>query len=367
MAEPQKKVDITARVIDLGDRVIQLTHVVSAGRTAVYPFRPAGIALFLFGLAAIGSEFALRGGGAMALSSGGSLSLWLGFGCLGVGIFLFLFARRLFIIRTADGARTVLPTESDEAGDDLLQRIRVAMEAAGGPRPALTAPATALPAADPVPAIAARSQTPISLPQASAPMLRSPPSGEVPQTMPAMRRGEPYANGHASRGAYGGNIDTGSKGAGGTDPRTGPRQAPAQMSPSGGMPSLETAPPGDWRSAAAPTGFGPLDPGPGTIGPGTVGREPMGLPSAVAATGLRDDAHTDLLALIEHVRRADVQHKDALLDLLRVVDDYYRGQTNRDEAVAHWRSFADYVAQYLADVDGLSFHTDRFGRHLTPR
>lgn len=362
MAEPQKKVDITARVIDLGDRVIQLSHVVSAGRTAVFPFRPAGVALFLFGLAAIGSEFALRGGSAMALSSGGSLSLWLGFGCLGVGIFLFLFARRLFIIRTADGARTVLPTDSDEAGDDLLQRIRGAMEAAGGQRPALTAPATALPAADPVPAIAARSQTPISLPQASAPMLRSPPPGESPQTIPAMRRGEPYANGHAVRGAYGGNIDTGGKSAGGAEPRTSPRQTPAQMPPSGGMPGLEATPSGDWRSAAAPPGFGPLDPG-----NASVAREPMGLPAAAAATGLRDDAHTDLLALIEHVRRADVQHKDALLDLLRVVDDYYRGQTNRDEAVAHWRSFADYVAQYLTDVDGLSFHTDRFGRHLTPR
>jgi hypothetical protein len=70
---------------------------------------------------------------------------------------------------------------------------------------------------------------------------------------------------------------------------------------------------------------------------------------------------------MEHVRRADVQHKEALLDLLRVVDDHYRGRASREDALAHWRSFADYVVQYLSDVDGLIAHTERFGRHMVGR
>ena len=73
------------------------------------------------------------------------------------------------------------------------------------------------------------------------------------------------------------------------------------------------------------------------------------------------------MALMDLVRRADVQHKEALLDLLKVVEDHYRGRASREDAIAHWRSFADYVVQYLGDVDGLIAHSERFGRYMLAR
>ena len=96
------------------------------------------------------------------------------------------------------------------------------------------------------------------------------------------------------------------------------------------------------------------------------GAQPMALPASALPTP-RDEAAHDLAGLMEHVRRADVQHKEALLEMLKVVEDYYRGRASREDAVAHWRSFADYTVQYLGDVDGLLVLTERFGRHMLLR
>ena len=61
MTEHQDRLDITPRVVDLGDRVIQLHHVVSVGRQALYPFRPLGGLLVLAGIGLIGNGLAMRG------------------------------------------------------------------------------------------------------------------------------------------------------------------------------------------------------------------------------------------------------------------------------------------------------------------
>ena len=67
--------------------------------------------------------------------------------------------------------------------------------------------------------------------------------------------------------------------------------------------------------------------------------------------------------LLDFVRRSDVQHKAALLELLAVVEDYLKGGgTVREDAASHWLSFSGYVHQYLTSVEGLVPLTDRAGR-----
>jgi hypothetical protein len=73
----------------------------------------------------------------------------------------------------------------------------------------------------------------------------------------------------------------------------------------------------------------------------------------------------DLDSLVDLVARSSVQHRDTLLQLLRVVDDHVKGgRTGRDDALAHWKSFSDYAKGYLGDVQGLLPLTDRVQRLL---
>jgi hypothetical protein len=357
MTEHQDRLDITPRVVDLGDRVIQLQHVVSVGRQALYPFRPFGALLVLAGFGLIGNELVMRGLLAFKLQSGGSLPLWLGFGAAGIGLFLLLYARRVLMICTSDGGRVELPTSTDEAAAAVILRIRHAMEELGSPTssragasatPALQGTGGSHPA---VPWSGAPSGLPQQLPSGQArPQLTAEPGAS--QTVPVGRRGEPYANGHAGRGAFGSGgalaegIPTG-------DPAAGAYRRAGGAPVSQQVPATSSG--GDRRALGA------------EAMPQTAGREPLALPSMMPAGLARDDGSQELIALVEHVRRADVQHKDALLDLLKVVEDSYRGRASREDAVAHWRSFADYVVQYLGDVDGLIAHTERFGRYMVAR
>jgi hypothetical protein len=356
MTEHQDKLEITPRVVDLGDRIIQLQHVVSVGRQALYPFRPFGALLVLAGFGLIGNEMVMRGLLAFKLQSGGSLPLWLGFGATGIGLFLLLYARRVLMIRTSDGGRVELPTSTDEAAASVILRIRHAMEEPGnastGRAVAQTTPALQGTAGS-QPAVT-WSGPPAGLPQQlpavqTRPQLTS--DTAVSHTVPIGRRGEAYANGHAGRGAFG---------AGGAHAE--------------GVPTSELAAGAYRRAGGTPvsqqmqvTGGGERRASSGESVPQAAGREQLALPTVLPAGLARDDGSQELMALVEHVRRADVQHKDALLDLLKVVEDSYRGRASREDAVAHWRSFADYVVQYLGDVDGLIAHTERFGRYMVPR
>ncbi len=402
MAEPQSKLEITPQVIDLGEKIIQLHHVVSAGRTAVHPFRLVGFGLIAIGLALLGIELGLKGATAFVLTGGGSLPLWLGFVAAGIGLFLSLYARRQLIIRTVDGVSTVLPAESDEAGAAIVLKIRQAMETAatasrGAASPVAlhTGPAShATPlSASPAPALGIgdlstpRTAQPLGLPPAQQAVTRAAPSAETttPHTVPTGRRIEPYVNGHAARGATGAPPAIGPEPAG-HEPN--PLAQRRQMtSPAHAFQGTNEA---NRHPGPGPGGLGPAEPAtPHAIHPQvqasqgshapqgnqaaqSQAREPLALPSTLpagmlAAAAARDDGGRDLALLVEHVKNANVQHKDALLDLLRVIEDHYRGRASREDAVAHWRSFADYVVQYLGEVDGLIAHTERFGRHMLPR
>lgn len=374
MAEPQPRLEINPRVVVLGDKVIRLAHVVSAGREATYPLRPLGLLLLVLGFVAIGSEFGLKGIGAFAIRNSGSLPLWLGFGATGIGVFLLLFVRRLLVIRTADGGRTIVPAGSDEMSSTLVQRLREAMEFAA----TQTAVGVSLPHAGHPPAIGVGeagpgmrpASAPLGLPPGAVAGATRPPLADPtgpPQTVPVGRRLEPYINGHAATGHAGqghvghappaGSVRTANGiGAPASDlgaavEAAGQRRLPASALPHSPAGQIATA----FGHPHEPSATQPQI------------REALSLPSTLPPFQPRDDGSRDLLQLMEHVRRSDVQHKEALLDLLRVVEDHYRGRANREEAVAHWRSFADYVVQYLSDVDGLIAYTERFGRHMLPR
>lgn len=350
MAESHSKLEITAKVVDLGDRVIQLHHVVSAGRHATHPFRPLGLLLLVIGIGLVAGEAVLRGTVAFKLQTGGSLPLWIGFAAAGIGLFLSLFARRMLVIRTSDGARTVIPSADEETASALILRIRQAMEAAGGPAtpaqpqvvPAMLAPP------EHTQTLPVRTGPPLGLPQHPLqPAARSQPAADAtsPHTIPAGRTGDGYVNGHGGRGFPG-------QGA----PEGVPLREQASLAQRlGGAPQQQLPTFGSLSERRA----GAVEAGHQQGAP----REPLALPTGAP----RDDGPHDLAALMEHVRRSDVQHKEALLDLLRVVEDFHRGRASRDDAIAHWRSFADYVVQYLSDVDGLIAHTERFGRHMLAR
>ncbi|MGE0700907.1 MAG: hypothetical protein AB7O57_17550 [Hyphomicrobiaceae bacterium] len=357
MAESQSRLEVTPKVVDLGDKVIQLHHVVSAGRETTHPLRLLGLVVLLVGTALPLSEVVTKGLAAFALKGGGSLPLWIGFALIGIGLFLVLFARRQLIVRTSDGARITLPAATEEAAAALVLKIKHAMEMAGPPFPSSGMPhaaatAQALPAAD-LPALAPRTGAPIGLPhQGAAPMTRGHPTAEIsqPHTGPVTR---PYANGHAPRTGF--TVPEGQQGldaAAVARLRSGAAHLPAHAH----QPPLQIGHPGDVRASPVAETMQPA-----------IAREPVALPATSPTGPPREDPARDLAALIDHVRRADVQHKEALLDLLRVVDDYYRGRAGREDAIAHWRSFADYVVQYLGDVDGLIAHTERFGRHMLVR
>lgn len=360
MADPSAKLEITPKVIDLGDKVIQLSHVTSAGHGATHPFRPVGFGLLVAAAGLIGFEGLTRGLSAFALKSGGTLSLWFGFAAAGIGLFLILYARRLLVIRTSDGARTILPSSDETASAALVERIRDAMEARGDPavseRPRNqplhvgTAPSEAtLPNRTPAER-ALPAATPQSQPQAQ---IAAQPAYTQPLGVNRRTPDAHHVNGHAGNPAFSigasrndapAASDTAT--AGGRRPLT-HQQA---LQPTGG-PSARVAQSAGLNEALQHA----------------TGRDALALPSTQPTAPPRDDGAHDLRLLIEHVRRADVQHKDALLDLLRVVDEYFHGRASREDAVAHWRSFADYVMQYLSNVDGMMSHTERFGRHILIR
>ncbi|MDX2159421.1 MAG: hypothetical protein SFW09_23185 [Hyphomicrobiaceae bacterium] len=373
MAEQPDKLAISPRSIDTGSGVIQMAHVTSATYGTGYPFRIVGLGLIGLAIALVGSELLRGGTGAFALKSGGSPMLWLAFGAAGIGLFLTVFAQRFLLIRTVDGARVRVAARDDQAAAAIIGRIREAMEAGSPSLPTSRHAGDALPHAAkgaPIgipmqePALQPRTgpprTMPAGLPHSGPPrdaMVHDPHGGHLPTTQPVgqSRRAEGYVNG--ANGAQG-HAEGGYPAAGANPRRALAEYVPPRMQAErplfgtgAGLPQGEQAHAGSLEHRLQQQGM----------------REPLALPSAAPLPIPRDDPVGDLHQLMEHVRHADVQHKEALLDLLRVVDDHYMGRASREDAVSHWRSFADYAAQYLGGVDGLMGLTERFGRHMVPR
>lgn len=320
---------ITSRTIDFGDRVVAVPQIAFAASRKGHPFKVLGVLLIVTAVALLAYEFVL-GAGLTALKSGGSTGIWATFVLAGLGIFGLVYQRRALVIGLADGSKIRVSGGSSAFQQRVVGCIGDAMRAeADAPYDVAVdmnagtidgaPPAAPMPAPYAGPNGAARNP-----PQRTATVPASLPPGAMPQDhMPAA----PYRNGHHAP------LDTLEARLNTANPtrRTGPpASAPIEVQQSGEQPS--------WPNTGAPV----------------TGQRPVREPS---------NPIRDLDALVLFVRQSDIQHKAALLDLLAVVEDYLKGGgTIREDAVAHWQSFAGYVNQYLAGVDGLVPLTDRAGR-----
>ena len=325
-----QNLEITPKLIDFGSSVIQLSQITRAGVSVQHPLRPVGWALLLVAAGLMGRELFLLGG-KLALPATGSVAVWAACGAAAVGIFMLAYARRSLLIATSDGARLLLPAGDAQFAAAVTGCIRDAIEA--GPNALTTFQID----------IAARSIETLPLHDAAL---------GSPAVTPASS-----AENAATR-----------------------RPSAVVAAKPAGLPSMASAANGTTNGARAPLSA-PLitrqsDPlaarSPTTNATLT---SPSAKPADLAARlatsaanlypNARGDGLRDLTALMNWVSRSDVQHKEALLDLLRVVEDHEKGgSVTRADAQAHWRSFADYVQQYLGSLHELPDLTRRAGRGL---
>ena len=324
-----QNLEITPKLIDFGSSVIQLSQITRAGVTVQHPLRPAGWALLLVAAGLMGRELFLLGG-KLALPANGSVAVWAACGAAALGIFMVAYARRSLLIATSDGARLLLPAgdasfaaaftgcvrDAIEAGPNALGKFQIDISARTIER---------LPLHDA--ALLGRAATAASTDDIAA---RRPSTLATAKPASALS-GTATANGltNGARAPLGAPLIT--------------RQSeplPTHGATTNTVTSNSTAKPADLAARLATS-------------------------AANLYPNIRGDGLRDLTALMTWVSRSDVQHKDALLDLLRVVEDHEKGgSVTREDAQAHWRSFADYVQQYLGSMQELPDLTRRAGRGL---
>lgn len=132
MLAPNSSVEITARSIDLGRKIIALRQVTSVTVGEQRPLLLIGLAMLIGGLILGGHAVLVGGAEPFAGRRGGSLELWIAFGMMGLGVASFLHARRLLVIATSDGAKTRIAAASDEALEIVASHIRAALNAEPG-------------------------------------------------------------------------------------------------------------------------------------------------------------------------------------------------------------------------------------------
>ncbi|MGI9525065.1 MAG: MFS transporter [Hyphomicrobiaceae bacterium] len=248
------RIKLTPYAIDLGTKVIQISHVTSAAVRAYYPLRPIGLILILVTAGFLALDMVKNQSRLLYLPTS-STSLWIA--CAGtiLGLGMTFMLRWRIVIRTVDGSVTRVRGDSYHATCAYIAKIGQAINSAA----------------------AARDPTYSSFAPSEGQMI------EVP----------------------------------------GPKQSDLTIGPSV-VPSM-TDRPVDHAS---------------------------------------DRMVNRLYALMSSVDRSDVAHKSELLHLLEVVVSYHSGSTTRDNAIAHWRSFADYVRQYLSDQELLLSQIDSLDREM---
>ncbi|MGI9422808.1 MAG: MFS transporter [Hyphomicrobiaceae bacterium] len=123
------RVKITPYFIDLGTKVVQLSHVTSAGVGADYPLRPIALLLVAVAMGLMGMEM-LDDGIELHLPAIDSPMLWIACAATGFGLCMFFVARRLVVIRSVDGSVTKVPEPDRRETEALVARISRAMDAA---------------------------------------------------------------------------------------------------------------------------------------------------------------------------------------------------------------------------------------------
>lgn len=366
MAERDTTFEINRDIIDFGDRVVAVRQIASVGCRRSHPLRLLGVALLLAACAGLAYE-AVMTDGLAALRSGGSSKIWLMFVLAGIAVFAIVYQRRALVIALADGSKIRLHGGNNDFQERVVSCIGDAMKA--GPGETFTvavdvrAQTIGSPGATGEPG--PQAQTASRQPPMQPPTDRA---GAAPQARmwPPQAAAVGPANGlaHPQIGAtHNGAGGYGPSGSGypakGPDPAVNAHDTRSEMMPAGLAPGWSPDP-------GAPTnGAFPGNPGSGATDMNTSRGDahPAGLrPLRDASNPLRD-----METLVEFVRRTDIQHKSALLELLGVAHDYLQGgSTGRDEAIAHWHSFSDYVHRYLATVDGLAPLTDRASHPFAP-
>lgn len=367
MTKSMQSFQITPKVIDFGARIVALAHVTSVQNRKCRPFLPAGIALLVASGVLIGWEL-IQAGSLTALAKTGSTRLWFAFVGAGLGIFAQVYQRRGLEIRLADGSRIDIPSNRDDFLQSVVTRIGEAMRAPDTDlhyavdvkaqtiqihsaaetatsqvtdkfaRPLDLWPMPQVANTWPVPAAA--------LPHDAAPHNLPLRAGRSQTDLIPGEFGHAELNGAAAPAASGRVSDSASKDARASrfEARPLPHTAPTAQ------PATQPVRNGNGASYGA-NGHAPA------MANGAAHGRAAGQPA--------QPVMRDLDVLIDFVRRTELQHKDALLNLLTVVDDYAKGgATHQTDAIEHWQSFLSYVHQYLGDVDGLLPLTDRAGRRF---
>ena len=363
MASGLTRLEIRNGLLDFGSTFYKLDQVTSVQRGERRPYRWLGVALILAGLALVGGEALLNPTG-FQLKSGGSVNIWAACGAGGVGMFSFIYAQRCVTISLAGGEKLTLGITNGEFAGRLVEELRRAIRLPAGTPHHIIADLEAftletddsddLPGEPPV---SVGHEAPVARPQAGLPPAMASPLQLPPQmaASPSEWPASPGAdamhprgpNGHPALPPLNNGIHAG----------MGERREPVEVRGLG--PSLAALAMRPGQAQAGPAGGGfPMSAPP-------MGHGPLADPPVRAQPAPSQQPGRELAQLMDFVSRAQIQHKDALLDLLRVVDDYQSaGRGSREDAIAHWRSFSDYVSQYLTSVDGLPQLTERAGRSL---
>lgn len=301
MSETPTRLEITPRIIDLGDRVIQLSNVASAAIATVHPLRgTAKLALMAAG--GLGLAELLRN---QIWSSGKDAPLFSAVAALALvaliaGAGLFLYRKRLLVISTSDGQ-----TAWVRSGD--ADFLRLVLEAI---RKAMTS---------------------------TDPDFRA----NVDLSAMAISGSAIAVGGSAGPALSAGSADEGSWADQGPEPTL-----PHVMNGAGAdtvhPPRLEEA--NGSTSDKARSSFAEA-----------MLREVRTAEATAPATPPRSTGRAELEEIILLIDRASLPHKAELNALLDPVRDHLTGgRTRRSDAVHNWRLFHDYAQKYLTDVNGLA-------------
>ncbi len=358
MADTTQVLHITPRVLDFGGRIVALQHVTSVAIRKSRPFLPFGLVVMLAGAGFVGFELWQRG--FSDLLKGGSTPLWLALVGIGLGIFAQVYQRRGLVISLADRTQIPIDANREDFCRSLLARFSEAIQARADAPLHYTVDVGAQTieiASDDGRPLPGASAVPVAPPydrrQPDARVPGAPPAnwsqggGRPPGAMPLPHE-RPAANDMPFSSANGIRPPSG-------DVMATPAFGQASRSTNGSTVPTD-------RPAQAATTARPIYANGNGHAPST-GSVLRPAPHVTAYNPAQD-----IDQLMDLVRRADVQHKDALLNLLGVVDDYVKGgATVQEDAVDHWQSFSSYVHQYLSDVDGLLPLTERAGRRFEQR
>ncbi len=301
MPNAPARLEITPRIIDLGDRVIQLNNVASASIGSVHPLRGAArFALIVFGVLALAELLRFQlwstGKDAPLFSAIAVLAL----ASLVVAIGLFLYRKRLLVVSTTDSQSTWIRSADADFLRLVLEAIRTAMTSTDpGFRAHVDLVAMTISGAAPVSEAAA------------GPMLRAETGGvdgwadqgPEPSLPPSM-------NGAGHGGTAPPSLDT--PNAILAEPPRNPSFAEAML-----------------REARSP--------------------------DVTATPAARSNGRAELEDVILLIDRAALPHKAELGALLEPVRDHLTGgRTRRSDAMHNWQLFHDYAGKYLTDVSGLA-------------